>query len=212
MLNDTLLNRQFAIIREDIHRRYDQLHDATFIDETLDAVIAELKKTAKVETFLPVLAERETAERLEEIAEAEGRQASSRKEILFACEKNAGRSQLASAITRHLVGDAVFVRSVGIDPTGEINPTVLQVLEGRGIDTSDLYAKSITPRLSHRADVVVLMGIDEIPGVPGMQYVSWDIDDPEGKTEVEVNTIAADIEAHVRELLTDMGVLDESAA
>jgi len=125
--------------------------------------------------------------------------------VLFVCERNAGRSQLASAITSQAVGDRVFVRSVGLNPTGGIQPEVLQVLEERGIPYAHLYQKEIVPRTVHRANVVVLMGVDEIPGIPGDRVERWDIADPAGQPVEKVREIADDIEAHVKELLVELG-------
>ncbi|MEJ6013222.1 low molecular weight phosphatase family protein [Corynebacterium sp. H127] len=197
-------NRDFEIVREDLHRRYDHLVAAERIDEVVNETIVEQNATAKLTAFLPIFVERSAAEKLEMLAE--GQEFSPRKEILFACERNAGRSQLASAITRHLVGDAVFVRSVGLNSRGGINPTVLKVLEERGIKTNDLYQKEITPRVAHRADVVVLLGIDEIPGVPGDRYIRWDISDPEGASIEDVRIIADQIEDRIRALLPKLAV------
>lgn len=208
-MSNPLLNRQFEIVREDLHRRFDQILDVERIDHILDEVITELQATAKVETFLPVLAERESAERIVEEAETNGQEGYSRKEILFADEHNSGRSQIAAALAHAMVGDAVFVRSIGLNPQGGINELALKVLADRGVDTSMLYQKSITPRLSHRADVVVLMGIDEVPGVPGNRYVTWDIDEPEGADEAKMNAIVESIDEHVRKLLSEMNILDK---
>lgn len=206
MTANPLLNRQFAIVREDLHRRYGQVHSAAHIDALLDEVIAERTAAAKVETFLPVMVERVTAEKLEEQARAAGADPAARREILYVCERNAGRSQLASAITSWLAGDQIFVRSVGLSPTGGINATVLDVLRERGIPCDHLYQKEIVARTVHRSDVVVLMGVDERPDIPGDRYVSWDIADPEHTPADEVRAIADDVERHVRHLLGELGI------
>lgn len=196
--------RDFEIVREDLHRRYGHVVDAAQIDAIVNETIVEQNATAKLTAFLPVFVERFASEKLEELLK--DKEAHTRPEVLFACERNAGRSQLASAIMRHLAGNDVFVRSVGIKARGGINPTVLRVLEERGISTSDLYQKEISPRVSHRADVVVLLGIDEIPGVPGDRYVHWDIKDPEGASVEEVREIADKIEAEIRALLPKLNI------
>lgn len=196
--------RDFEIVREDLHRRYGHAVDKATIDSIVDETIVEQNASAKLTAFLPVFVERFASEKLEALLE--GKESLPRKEVLFACERNAGRSQLASAIMRHLVGDEVFVRSVGIKARGGINPLVLQVLAERGISTVELYQKEISPRVTHRADVVILLGIDEIPGVPGDRYVHWDIADPEGATIEEVREIADQIDAHIRALLPTMNI------
>lgn len=196
--------RDFDIVREDLHRRYGHMIDAAQINAIVDETIVEQNATAKLTAFLPVFVERFASEKLEALVK--GQDAKVRQEVLFACERNAGRSQLASAIMRHLVGDEVFVRSVGVKARGGINPTVLKVLEERGISTEELYQKEISPRVSHRADVVVLMGINEIPGVPGDRYVRWDIADPEGASIEQVREIADQVETKIRELLPTLNV------
>ncbi len=196
---------RFAIVREDLHRRYGQYFYARTIDELLDEKIAEARAHATVETFLPVTVEREVSEILEERAGAKGRSGTARPEVLFVCERNAGRSQLASAITSQAVGDRVFVRSVGLNPSGGIQPEVLRVLEERGIPSAHLYQKEIVPRTVHRANVVVLMGVDDVPGIPGDRVERWDIVDPAGQPVEKVREIADDVEVHVKRLLMELG-------
>lgn len=203
---------RYRIVREDLHRAYDDQIDPALIDTTLDTAIAEAEATATVTDFLPVTVGRTTIERLEELA------ANSivgglkhRPEILYVSDRNAGRSQFAAALTHHLVGDHVFVRSVGLHSNDEPTPSVLKALRERGISEEGLYDKDILARTVHRADVIVLLGVDETPDVPGDRYVHWHIADPTGRPEAEVNAIADDIDAHVRQLLTEMGVLDSAA-
>ena len=212
-MTNPLLNRQFEIVREDMHRRYGSLHSADHIDALVDATIAERTAAAKVETFLPVIVERIVSETLEEQATAAGaKDPRARREVLYVCERNAGRSQLASAITSWIVGDKLFVRSVGLNPVGGINPTGPGVLAGGGIPAGRLYQKEIVARTVHRSDVVVLMGVDKRPDIPGDRYVEWDIADPEGAPIEQVRTIADDVERHVRALLADMGFAEAQSA
>lgn len=204
--------QQFDIVREDLHRRYGAVCSAETIDRVLDETIQETLERARIGSFLTVTVERDAAERLEDEA-SQGRFFDGRRKgLLFVCRRNAGRSQLASAITRWLVGDQVLMRSVGFEPATGIDPTVIQVMEERGISMKGLYQKTIVPRTVHSSDVVVLMGVDDVPGVPGRRYVRWDIEDPEGQPIERVRVIADQVEAHVRELLTELGLLGRSAA
>lgn len=203
MTTASTLSPAFAIVREDLHRLYGAICKPETIDAILDDVIAEFS-TAKVTNFLPVLAEREAAERIKAISGDAA--ATPRQEILFADNRGSGRSQIATALAKHLAGDNVFVRTIGLNPEDGLNPRVIEALEARGIDTSHLAQKPITPRVSHRADVVVLIGIDETPGVPGDRYVEWDIADPAEATDAELSAIIDDIEAKLRALLAEMNV------
>lgn len=205
-MTNPLLNRQFEIVREDMHRLYGSLHTADHIDALMDATIAEHTAGATVDTFLPVIVERIVSEKLEQqAADAGVADPKPREEILFACQRNSGRSQLATAITSWLVGDRIFVRTVGLEPVDGINETVLKVLAERGIPADHLHQTEIVARTVHRADVVVLLGVDERPDIPGDRYVEWDIADPENASIEEVRAIADDVERHVRALLADMG-------
>lgn len=205
-------NSQFDIVREDLHRRYDHMASPAVVDRVLDETIDEKVQGARIGGFLTIMVEREATERLEEEAGEEGRRQGRRKELLFVCRRNAGRSQLASAITRWLVGDRIMVRSVGVAEAEGVDATVLQVLRERGISTRELYQKTIIPRTVHSSDVVVLMGVDEVPGIPGQRYVRWDIDDPEGEPMERVRFIADEVERHVRELLGELGLLDAAGS
>jgi arsenate reductase len=62
--------------------------------------------------------------------------------VLFICNANAGRSQLAEGILRHLYGDRYQVESGGLNPR-PINPLTLQVLQEMGVDTSPLKSKGL---------------------------------------------------------------------
>ncbi|MDU0479148.1 hypothetical protein QVA66_07830 [Staphylococcus chromogenes] len=199
--------REFEIIREDLHRRYGQAVEEAVINTVLDSVIAEQTATAKVQTFVPVMVEREAAEKLETLAEEAGYDKGARKEILFVDAHNGCRTQLAAAIARHYSNDGVFIRSVGLEPQGGINPAVYEVLGERGIRSDFLYQKEIIPRVSHRADLVVLLGVDEIPGVPGDRYLKWDIAVSKTPGVEEIRAIADKLEAHIKELLQELGAL-----
>lgn len=207
----TVNNDQFNIVREDLHRRYRLMVPAETIDRLLDETIDECRDRARVATFLTVMVEREATERLEQEALDQNTAGERRQELLFVCNRNAGRSQLASAITRWLVGERIFVRSVGLEPAEGIDETVLQVLHERGISTSELYQKTIIPRTVHTSDVVVLMGVDQVPGVPGRRYVRWDIADPDGQPIERVREIADDVESHIRDLLAELGLLQATS-
>ncbi|MCQ9342638.1 arsenate-mycothiol transferase ArsC [Corynebacterium kozikiae] len=197
---------KFAIVREDLHRRYGHLFDAATIDAEVDGAI-DKHRDARIADFVPVLVERDASESLQLRADEQGKASDTRKEILFVCEHNAGRSQLAAALTRHLAGEKVVYRSVGLNPEGGINPTVIEVLRERNIDHEHLYQKGIVPRVVHASDVVVLMGVDEVPGVPGQRLVRWDIADPAQQPLETVREIADQVEQKVRELLTELEIL-----
>ena len=62
--------------------------------------------------------------------------------VLFICNGNSGRSQMAEALLRMLNGDRYEVYSAGLVPA-EINPYAVKAMEQLGVDMSGHYAKGI---------------------------------------------------------------------
>ncbi len=125
--------------------------------------------------------------------------------VLFVCVQNAGRSQLAAGILRHLAGDAVTVRTAGSAPTAEVRSTIVTALDEIGVAIGDEFPKPLTDEAVRAADVVITMGCgDACPVYPGRHYLDWDVEDPVGKPLTAVRSIRDDIEHRVRELLTDL--------
>lgn len=174
-----------------------------YVDESFEAV----RSRARVLDFVPVFVHRYTRERLQALAQAEGLSPKDRPEVLYVCVHNAGRSQVAAALTAHLSGGAVNVRSAGSDPADEINPAVVATLNERGIDLSEAFPKPLSDEVVRAADVVVTMGCgDACPIYPGKRYLDWDVADPAGQPREVVERIIADIEGRVRQLLAELQV------
>ena len=173
-----------------------------YLDESFHAL-----PRGGVHTFRPVLAWRFARERLRATAQVDGLLAKSAPEVLFVCVHNAGRSQMAAALTSQLGNGRVHVRSAGSTPASEINPSVIDAMSEVGIDMSQAFPKPLTDEVVRAADVVITMGCgDACPIFPGKRYLDWIVDDPAGKTLHQVRPIRDDIEARVRTLLKDLGV------
>jgi arsenate reductase len=63
--------------------------------------------------------------------------------VLFICQHNSGRSQIAEAYLRKFAGDKVVVESAGLSPADSINPLVLEVMREEGIDLSEKKPQSV---------------------------------------------------------------------
>ncbi len=206
-------------LRERIRREADSLASefaGVFSRETIERFLDEsfdrLAPRANVVDFIPVLGYRYARERLRALARAEGLTPAERPEVLFVCVHNAGRSQIAAALTARLSGGAVGVRSAGSDPASEINPVVVEVLRERGIDLSEEFPKPLADELVRGADAVITMGCgDACPIYPGKRYLDWDVPDPAGQPREVVEAIVAEIEARVRALLAELGVPTDAA-
>ncbi len=196
---------KFKAMREDLHRRYDHALASAEIDRILDEMISQHTESARIQHFVPIIVEREATEEIENLAWGDGLH-TRRQEILFICRHNTGRSQVASVIARHLVGEGALVRSVGPDPRPIGNPEILRQLQRRGYDTSLVYPKQLTSRTIYESDVVILVGGDELRDFRDNAAEIWNIPDPEGMDAVGVGAVIDDIERRVRALLAKQGL------
>ena len=178
-------------------------------EETVERVMFEsyaaLARTASVSTHLASLAEKFARDRLTALAQSRGLIAKRVPEILYVCVQNSGRSQMAAAITRHLGGDRVHVRSAGSQPAAGLLPSVLTVLEEEGITVGDEFPKPLTDDVVRAADAVVTMGCgDACPLYPGKRYLDWQLDDPADLDLDGVRAVRDEIRQHVEQLLTEL--------
>ena len=125
--------------------------------------------------------------------------------VLFLCIHNSGRSLAAKVLLDHYAQGRVEVRSAGSEPGHQLNPSVVAVLQERGLDTAKEFPKPLTDDDARAADVVVTMGCgDTCPFYPGKRYLDWDLQDPAGLPVEQVRPIVADIDRRVRGLLEEL--------
>jgi protein-tyrosine-phosphatase len=152
--------------------------------------------------FLPLLVGRFARDRLLALAQAEGRIEKTQPEVLFVCVHNAGRSQMAAALTHHLSEGWIAVRSAGSQPGEHIEPAVIDAMQELGIDVTGEFPKPLTDEVVRAADVVITMGCgDSCPIYPGKHYEDWDVADPAGQSLEAVRVIRDDIRRRVQELV-----------
>jgi arsenate reductase len=121
---------------------------------------------------------------------------------LFVCVHNAGRSQMAAALTHQLSNGWVHVLSAGTKPGLAVQPNMVAAMSEIGVDLSTALPKTLTDEVVRAADVVVTMGCDDsCPVYPGKHYEDWGIPDPDGQPIEIVRQIRDDIADRVRALL-----------
>ncbi len=126
-------------------------------------------------------------------------------EVLFICVKNAGRSQIAAAVLRHLAGDRVRVRTAGSAPSDDVRGAIVTALDEIGISLGGEFPMPLTDDAVRTADVVVTMGCGDVCATyPGKTYLDWDVDDPVGRPLNEVREIRDEINGRVHGLLQDL--------
>lgn len=198
-------------IAERIARDLAYRFSSVFSPETVHKYVVEsyalLAERAKITTFLPSLTTRFASDRLTALATAQGIVLRGTPEVLFVCVQNAGRSQMASAILRHLAGDRVHVRTAGSAPASAINPAVVEALDEIGIPIAAEFPKPLTDEVVQAADYVITMGCgDACPVYPGRRYMDWDLDDPVGLPASDVRRVRDEILNRVEQLLAEMGL------
>ncbi len=114
--------------------------------------------------------------------------------VLFVCEQNAGRSQMAHALYERRGGNA---RSAGTTPGAHVHPEVADLMP----ELADRVPKGLDSTDAEWADIVVTMGCgDACPVIPGKRYIDWELQDPAGQDVETVRKIRDEIERRVAEL------------
>jgi protein-tyrosine-phosphatase len=112
---------------------------------------------------------------------------------------------MAAALARHYAGNALHIRSGGSDPGQQIHPTVVQAMKAIGLSLDQEFPKPLTDEVLSAADAVITMGCgDKCPYVPGRRHEDWPVDDPAHADPDQVACIRDDIDARVRQLLTEL--------
>ena len=125
------------------------------------------------------------------------------KTVIFACVRNAGRSQMAAAFFNKLADPAkARALSAGTTPGDRVHPEVVAVMQEEGIDLSGARPQKLTTELAAEAQLLITMGCgDECPYIPGVRRDDWPLEDPQGQPLDRVRTICDEIRARVDALI-----------
>lgn len=128
--------------------------------------------------------------------------------ILFLCVHNAGRSQMAAALTRSMASTNVVVLSGGSAPANSVNPMALAAMDEVGISLANEQPKKWTMEMLHEVDVVISMGCgDDCPILPGKERLDWEITDPAGQDLDFVRRVRDEIRLRVEAFLRERQLL-----
>ena len=122
--------------------------------------------------------------------------------VLFVCEHNAGRSQLAAGLAAHRAGGRVNVLSAGTAPDAKVSDVMLASLAELGIDRSDQVPTLVTDQLLDQADVIVALkpGLAIHPPA-GTPYLTWPLPDPANWDLDGIRPLRDHIDGLVQELI-----------
>ncbi|MDQ3366529.1 MAG: arsenate reductase ArsC [Myxococcota bacterium] len=127
--------------------------------------------------------------------------------VLFACNHNAGRSQIANTLFNHLA-DPTKARSIaaGLDPSERVQDEVVEVMRELGFDLAGVQPVELTGRMLTELNFLVTLGCAErCPGVPLARREDWRLRDPAGLALGEVRAIRDEIHGLVKQLLQHKG-------
>ena len=79
-----------------------------------------------------------------------------KKKILFVCECNSARSQIAEGILRKLYGHEYDAFSAGIRP-GKLDPKAVKVMKEIGVDLTLHYAKDLKGYIPFKFDTLAMV-------------------------------------------------------
>jgi arsenate reductase len=119
-----------------------------------------------------------------------------KQKILFLCTGNSARSIFAEYLTNKIGRDRFEAYSAGREPTGKVNPFVLQVLKDQyKIDAANARSKSWDEFRGAQFDIIITVcdrAKESCPIFPGEPSVAhWSIPDPAEATGTDAQKLRA---------------------
>ena len=129
------------------------------------------------------------------------------KKIMFACVRNAGRSQIAASLFNSIKKDSIVKGlSAGSNPGSEVHKVVVEVMREVGINLEGIKPRKLTDDLAKDASIIVTMGCGEsTPKFPGVKVIEWQIPDPKDEPIEIAREIRELIRSKVVELINNEG-------
>ena len=125
------------------------------------------------------------------------------KTVLFVCQENSCRSQIAAAIFNRMANPAV-VRAVcaGLQPARRVHPKLKSVMREIGIEPGTPSRALFLRIESGRAHLLITMGCaDACPTPAAIPRDDWFLPDLAGPSIDDVREIRVQIESRVRSLI-----------
>jgi arsenate reductase len=125
--------------------------------------------------------------------------------VVFLGVADDASSRVAAALLAHRSRGRVRAVSASA-ATVELDPVVVGSLAEIGVDLARCQTEPPTARLLELADLVVVMGYDQLDPAAARRTEDWCIDDPRGKDAGTVRFIRDAIDRRVQRLLIRLGI------
>lgn len=93
--------------------------------------------------------------------------------VLFVCNTNGGKSQIAAALLRQAMGESAHVQSAGLNPAYQINELAAEIVAGGGADMRSEVPTALTEDALRAADRVIIVGEAQVPELEGVNMERW---------------------------------------
>lgn len=131
-----------------------------------------------------------------------------KKNVLFVCVENAGRSQMAEGLFRKYAPPGYESISAGTVPKSQINPLAVEVMGEIGIDIGSQKPKELNEEMIKNAGKIINMGCMDKNFCPTLfvpKVRDWRIEDPKGKPIEKVREIRDEIERKIKQMVEEIG-------
>ncbi len=129
------------------------------------------------------------------------------KRIMFVCQKNSRRSQMAEGFAKVLGKNKVIVTSSGLEAS-QVDPCVVQVMSEVSIDVSEQVSKPLSDFKPEDYDVVISLcgcGVNlPTAWVRREVFEDWQLDDPEGQPIDTFRRVRDEVKDRVTALLESL--------
>lgn len=109
------------------------------------------------------------------------------KRVMFVCQRNSARSQMAEGFAKHLGVGKIVVASSGLEAT-QVSPVAISIMQDVGVDISRQTSKPLSDFNPEDFDVVISLcgcGVNlPTAWVLRERFEDWQLDDPIEQPEI----------------------------
>lgn len=122
--------------------------------------------------------------------------------VLFICNENRFRSQIAEAYFNKYAPSGWEAISAGMEPADEIHPNAVKLMFEEGIDISRQKPKLLTIDILRRVDMAIIVcGGSKCPVVFAKHVEKWGLPDPAKMPLEEARKVRDEIKRRVLDLI-----------